>query len=106
MFDSMFDDDMGGGMGGRSYGRMPGRPRKPRKVPPIKRTIGCTLEELYTGCNKRMKITKSIQDESGRRSMAEKILEINVKPGWKAGTKITFTEEGDVRPGKCNSSLN
>jgi len=53
-----------------------------------------------------MKITKSIQDESGRRSMAEKILEINVKPGWKAGTKITFTEEGDVRPGKCNSSLN
>lgn len=25
----------------------------------------------------------------------EKILEINVKPGWKSGTKITFEKEGD-----------
>jgi len=28
-----------------------------------------------------------------------KILEINVKPGWKAGTKITFPKEGDEKPG-------
>ena len=31
-------------------------------------------------------------------SMKEKILTINVKPGWKEGTKITFANEGDQGP--------
>lgn len=31
-------------------------------------------------------------------SMKEKILTINVKPGWKEGTKITFQNEGDQGP--------
>ena len=31
-------------------------------------------------------------------SMKEKILTINVKPGWKEGTKITFPNEGDQGP--------
>jgi DnaJ-class molecular chaperone len=40
-----------------------------------------SLNELYTGCQKNMKISdKNI----------EKIVTINVKPGWKEGTKITF----------------
>jgi len=29
----------------------------------------------------------------------EKILTIEVKPGWKSGTKITFPKEGDEKPG-------
>ena len=28
----------------------------------------------------------------------DKILTINVKPGWKSGTKITFNQEGDQSP--------
>jgi len=84
-----------GGMGG--FGRRASS--GPRKQPPIKRRFACTLEELYTGCVKKMKITKTIMDESGKRVNAEKILTINVKPGWKTGTKLTFPEEGDEAPG-------
>ena len=31
-------------------------------------------------------------------SIRDKILTITVKPGWKAGTKITFPREGDQGP--------
>lgn len=34
-----------------------------------------------------------------------KILTINVKPGWKAGTKITFKEEGDQNPNSIPSDI-
>jgi len=34
-----------------------------------------------------------------------KILEINVKPGWKAGTKITFPKEGNEKPGMIASDI-
>ena len=38
-------------------------------------------------------------------SMKEKILTINVKPGWKVGTKITFNNEGDQGPNIIPGSL-
>jgi len=81
------DEDMPDIFGSRSSGR--------RKANTIKRTFQCSLEELYTGVTKRMKITKSLLDASGKSAPVEKILEINVKPGWKAGTKLTFEKEGD-----------
>ena len=31
----------------------------------------------------------------GTAKKEEKVLTINVKPGWKSGTKITFQREGD-----------
>lgn len=31
-------------------------------------------------------------------SIRDKILTINVKPGWMSGTKITFPKEGDQGP--------
>ncbi len=72
---------------------------RPRKQPPIKRTIAVSLEELYTGTTKKMKISKTLVDASGKEVPVEKILTIDVKPGWKEGTKITFEREGDERPG-------
>lgn len=99
----MDDDEYGGipGMGGMGgmFGGGRRQPSGPKKQAPIKRKFACTLEELYTGCTKKMKITKTLMDESGKRVNAEKILTINVKPGWKTGTKITFPEEGDEAPG-------
>ena len=62
----------------------------PRKAPAIKRQFNCTLEDLFKGTVKKMKVTKSIMDASGKTMPVEKILTINVKPGWKDGTKITF----------------
>ena len=35
----------------------------------------------------------------------EKILTVDVKPGWKAGTKITFPREGDQIPGKIPADI-
>lgn len=36
-----------------------------------------------------------ISYESGQRQQQEKYLEVQIKPGWKNGTKITFHKEGD-----------
>jgi len=33
------------------------------------------------------------------------VLTINVKPGWKAGTKITFQKEGDQAPGTTPADI-
>jgi len=76
-----------------------------RKAPSIKRQFNCTLEELYKGVVKKMKVTKNIADPSGKSMQVEKILNINVKPGWKDGTKITFEREGDERPGEEPADL-
>ncbi len=48
-------DDFGGGFGG--FPGMGGRGRQ-RKAKPIKRVFQCSLEELYTGTTKKLKVTK------------------------------------------------
>jgi DnaJ-class molecular chaperone len=75
----------GGGMGG-----MGGGFGASAAAPAIRSSIQCSLEELATGCTKRIKVTRK---RSGVDS--EKILEIVVKPGWRAGTTVTFENEGD-----------
>jgi DnaJ family protein B protein 4 len=45
---------------------------------------------------KRLKVTRKIRDSSsGNVVTSDKILTINVKAGWKPGTKIRFPGEGD-----------
>ncbi|XP_028408624.1 dnaJ homolog subfamily B member 1-like [Dendronephthya gigantea] len=70
------------------------------KDPPIYKNMHLTLEEIKSGCTKKMKITKLVlnHDQITSRKV-EKILEIDVKPGSKEGTTITFPEEGDERKG-------
>nr|CAD1828804.1 unnamed protein product [Ananas comosus var. bracteatus] len=66
-----------------------------RKAPQIERTLVCSLEELYKGATKKMKISRDVLDAHGRPTTVEEILVIDVKPGWKKGTKITFPEKGN-----------
>uniref|UniRef100_A0A5B7BZA3 J domain-containing protein n=1 Tax=Davidia involucrata TaxID=16924 RepID=A0A5B7BZA3_DAVIN len=89
----MFGDDMFS-----SFGE--GRPMSsaPRKAPPIERKLPCSLEELYKGATKKMKISREIADASGKTMAVEEILTIDIKPGWKKGTKITFPEKGNEQP--------
>lgn len=68
------------------------------KDPPVYRDLPVSLEELLNGATKKLKITRKVH-EGGMSSDEEKILTINIKKGWKAGTKITFAEEGDQKPG-------
>lgn len=104
-----FSESMFGGFGGtesmfRSFndaGPAPG----PRKAAPIENKLPCTLEELYTGSTRKMKISRNITDTSGKALAVEEILTIEVKPGWKKGTKITFPEKGHEQPNVVPADL-
>ncbi|KAA0166686.1 hypothetical protein FNF27_07056 [Cafeteria roenbergensis] len=92
---AMFGSGMGG-MGGMGAPR----PRGPRKAEPVVTKLNCSLEELFNGATKRMKVTRQrLQADGSTLRPEEKLLEIHVKPGWKAGTRITFENEGDQAPG-------
>ena len=62
-FGSLFGDDMFGSFGGGGGGPM--NQSGHRKTLPIERTLPCTLEELYNGTTKKMKISREIGDMSG-----------------------------------------
>lgn len=80
--------------------------RKPKlQDPPIEHDLYVTLEDINGGCQKKMKISKMVMSHDGSARKEEKILTINVKPGWKAGTKITFPKEGDQIPGKVAADI-
>ncbi|UIZ24707.1 hypothetical protein KXD40_007117 [Peronospora effusa] len=103
---SMFGDMGFGGMRGMRSGGFGGRgdpfnqQRQPR-AEKLKSELEVPLEQLYTGCMKKLKITRKVHDPSSNQLREEqKILEINVKPGWKDGTKVTFEGQGDALPGR------
>ncbi|CAN6363278.1 unnamed protein product [Urochloa humidicola] len=75
------------------------------KAPAIERKLPCSLEELYKGTTKKMKISREIIDASGRTILVQEILTINVKPGWKKGTKVTFMEKGNEAPNVIPADL-
>ncbi|KAL5995588.1 hypothetical protein ACLOJK_025652 [Asimina triloba] len=131
-----------------------------RKGPPIERNLPCSLEDLYKGTTKKMKISRDVIDASGspmdafspllavvipdsasfglskdvlvesnpliilgiivnlrpgslrsqemiplRPTNVEEILTIEIKPGWKKGTKITFPEKGNEQRNLIPSDL-
>ncbi|WOK91515.1 hypothetical protein Cni_G00206 [Canna indica] len=93
---SIFGDDIFGSAFRGADGPM--NSRRPQKAAPIENVLPCSLEELYKGTTKRMKISREIADASGKTLPVEEILTIEIKPGWKKGTKITFPERGNKRP--------
>ncbi|ESQ50435.1 hypothetical protein EUTSA_v10002032mg [Eutrema salsugineum] len=105
---SMFGDDIfasfgeGGGAGGGSMHQHHGGVRK---AAPIENKLPCSLEDLYKGTTKKMRISREIADVSGKTMQVEEILTIDVKPGWKKGTKITFPEKGNEQPGVTPADL-
>ncbi|KAK1368717.1 putative DNAJ heat shock family protein [Heracleum sosnowskyi] len=70
----------------------------PRKAPPVENRLPCSLEELFKGTTKKMKISREIADASGKTLPVEEILTLDIKPGWKRGTKITFPQKGNEQP--------
>lgn len=97
------DDDEGPGF---SFGARPrhhasaaGAGGKPA---PAIYPLRCTLEELHSGCVKKIKVTRKLLDPRTHQSTpSEKIISVTVKPGWKAGTKLNYAGEGDeYAPGR------
>jgi len=103
----------GGGMprgspaGGRSRraqfgGAEPAQPRRADTPEPstVEKPLALTLEELFKGCHKKMKIKRKAYDEvTGKRTNQDKILEMDIKPGLKKGSKIKFKGVGDQEEG-------
>lgn len=84
MFQGMFDNSF--------------QPRR-RKAAPVECKLECTLQELYRGSVRKMKISRSLCDASGRRITVGEVLDIHIKPGWRNGMQIMFRGKGDEIPG-------
>ncbi|XP_073999970.1 dnaJ homolog subfamily B member 1-like isoform X2 [Rhodnius prolixus] len=72
---------------------------------PIEHDLYVSLDEIFTGCVKKIKITKKVVQPDGYFRTEDKVLTINVKPGWKSGTKITFLREGDQSRNKIPADI-
>ncbi|GFY88401.1 DNAJ heat shock family protein [Actinidia rufa] len=75
------------------------------KADDVENKLVCSLEELYKGCRRKMKISRIVPNESGKPSIVEEILKIDIKPGWKKGTRITFPEKGNQETGMAPGDL-
>ncbi|XP_038640478.1 LOW QUALITY PROTEIN: dnaJ homolog subfamily B member 1-like [Scyliorhinus canicula] len=84
-----------GGMGNMSgFHRTRGAARK--QDPPVTHDLKVSLEEVLNGCTKKMKIRrKRLNPDRHTSRQEDTILAIEIKKGWKEGTKITFPKEGD-----------
>lgn len=92
-----------GGSGGRSKFRESGGGRRRAPTPEVttvEKPLPLSLEELFSGVHKKMKIKrKTYDDGSGKRKVEDKILDMDILPGYKAGTKIKFKGVGDQEEG-------
>lgn len=109
------DDDLFANFGGSGQRMSGGRGRSYRdasggasyhhhtptpEVTTVERPLPLTLEELYKGTHKKMKIKrKTFDDETNKRKVEDKILDMEIRPGYKAGTKIKFRGVGDQEEG-------
>jgi len=101
-FQSMFSGMGGGRRSGMGMNMddvdMGGMGKRRRKGAPMEVPLKVSLEELYTGTTKKLKVTRN-KMEGDRRVPENKLCEIDIKKGWKAGTKITYEGWGDEEPG-------
>jgi DnaJ-class molecular chaperone len=67
----------------------------PKPSEPVVYNLECSLPELYNGCTKKFNVTRKRFSADGQLLDDTKQLTINVRPGWKKGTRVTFPGEGD-----------
>jgi len=79
--------------------------RNKRQDPPVVHDLLVSLEDIYRGTTKKMKITRKVIAADGVSRSEDKVLTIDIKPGWKAGTKITFPKEGDQSPNSIPADI-
>lgn len=93
-----------GGVPGQDGGLRRGQRRLQGKE--VVHELLVTLEEVMHGCTKHVKITRSrLNPDSRSLRTEEKMLNVVVKKGWRAGTKITFPREGDETPNSTPADI-
>jgi len=85
---------MGGSRGGPRRTASSKRPQTPEMLS-VERPLPISLEDLFNGVTKKMKIKAKRFDASGRQIVKDQILEVPIKPGLKKGSKIKFKGVGD-----------
>ena len=87
-----------GGMGGDPFGGMgggmPQQQRQRTKPPAVEQKLAVSLEDLFYGATKKLKITRKVLDASGNQKSKAETIEVPIRAGFKKGTKITFAEKG------------
>jgi len=98
--DHMFSGGMPGGMprsrptSGHRHSFGNGRPSSPSKASQsseITKPLKVSLEDLYNGTMKHLKVGRKLADGTTE----DKVLDVQVHPGWKSGTKIRFPRAGN-----------
>lgn len=79
--------------------------KEKQQDPAVEHDLYVTLEEIYHGCVKKMKISRRITQSDGSSKKEDKYVSISIKPGWKSGTKVTFQREGDQAPGRIPADI-
>ncbi|KAL8764220.1 MAG: hypothetical protein Q9184_000189 [Pyrenodesmia sp. 2 TL-2023] len=89
------------GGGGPRFRESGGRRRGPTpEVTAVEKPLPLSLEDLFKGVHKKMRIKrKTYDDGSGKRKVEDKVLEMDILPGYKAGTKLKFAGWGDQEEG-------
>ncbi|KAJ3762641.1 hypothetical protein F5878DRAFT_47670 [Lentinula raphanica] len=95
------DDDEDDSMNGSFTSFASGMPRRPnpsrntsfskRSPSEITRPLKVSLQDLYSGAVKHLKVGRKLLNGSTE----DKVLDIQVHPGWKSGTKIRFARAGN-----------
>ena len=68
----------------------------PKQIEIIEHNLNVTLEDLFLGSSKKIRITKRIVDSTtGQLTTVAVEKNIAIKKGWKDGTKLTYEKEGD-----------
>ncbi|GFP80048.1 Dnaj homolog subfamily b member 13 [Phtheirospermum japonicum] len=103
--EDIFEEFFGGMDGGKGKSSGGGSGGRLKKAAVMETKLPCSLEELYKGSRRKMKISRVVLDASGKPITVEEVLAIHIKPGWKKGTKITFPEKGNHEPGFAPGDL-
>ncbi|ROT39218.1 DnaJ-domain-containing protein [Sodiomyces alkalinus F11] len=69
------------------------------EVTTVEKPLAVSLEDMFTGTTKRLKIKRKMFDETGKRITEDRVLEVPIKPGLKKGSKIKFKGVGDQEEG-------
>lgn len=67
---------------------------KPTEIP-----LNCSLEDLYHGCKKKIRITQKDYTHNPPKEYSQ-VKEIDILPGYKNGTKLTYENLGNIYPNK------
>ena len=77
-------------------GGMPSRRQQTPEVTVVEKPLPVALEDLFTGCTKKLKIKrKTFDNQTNKQSVEDRILEVPIKKGLKPGSKIKFAGVGD-----------